>query len=117
MKTKTIMRQGDVLMVYVGDGETDGEQVPPDERGIVLAEGETSGHYHRVFGRGHKLFQLRGSEHRMLVVGMAGAEVRVVGGEAGGVPRHEPVNLSPGRWEIRLQRSWTSAGYAARVED
>jgi hypothetical protein len=113
-----MIRQGDVFLIRCPTAPAaKPEPAPRDPRGIVLAEGESSGHYHRVFGRGAKLFTFRGSTDRLLVVGRAGAEVRVVGGESGGEPRHLPVALTPGRWIVRIQRGWTSAMRSERVAD
>lgn len=109
---KTIVRQGDVLLMKL-DAVDEASLMPAakDSRGVVLAEGETSGHHHQVFGRGAKLFRFRDASNgaRVLVVGRVGAEVRVVGGGVGGVPRHHPVKLTPGKYEVRIQRSWSAA--------
>lgn len=107
MKPKMI-RQGDVLLICVSEPrETEAKPVA-DPRGVVLAEGETSGHHHAVFGRGAKLFRFRGpSAERLLVVGRGGAEIRVVGGESGGVPRHHPVQVAAGKYVVRTQREWS----------
>ena len=114
-----IYRQGDVILIRVSDDAAhDVVPSPKDPRGSVLAEGETSGHHHAVFGRGHKLFRFRdASGQQLLVTGKNGAEIRVVGGGAGGVPRHEPIQVAPGKYVIRTQRSWTSANLSPRVED
>ncbi len=111
-----MVRQGDVLLIPTTDEPT-ATPAPKDARGLVLAEGETSGHYHAVFGRGHKLFARAAANERMLVVGRGGAEVRVVGGGAGGVDRHTPIALAPGRYLVRVQRSWTSENASRQVSD
>lgn len=110
MKYEKMVRQGDVLLVRLDKEDPELDEVPKDERGIVLAEGETSGHYHQVFGTGVKLFRYRGAESaaRVLVVAREGAELRVVGGDSGGVARHLPIPIAPGKWEVRIQRSWTA---------
>lgn len=115
------LRQGDVLLVPIqtpADAEL--APAPKDKRGIVLAEGETSFHHHWVFGRGAKLAHFRDSARvtKVLFVGRDGADLRVVGGGAGGVDRHESVNerakklgvdgLTPGAWEVRTQRQYTA---------
>ncbi len=110
-----IIRQGDVLLVKTD--AVKGEEISNDPRGLVLAEGESSGHYHAVFGAGSKLFKFRDTNQRMLVVGDEGADLRVVGGGSGGVDRHTPISLKPGNYEIRIQRSWTSANASRQVQD
>lgn len=112
-------RQGDVLLIGVPDSsEYDVEPAPKDPRGMVLAEGETSNHFHSVFGNGCKLFRFRdASGQQLLVTGKRGADLRVVGGGAGGVDRHLPIAIEPGKYVIRTQRAWSSAHLARRVED
>ncbi len=110
-------RQGDVLLLPVTAQDAELGAAPPDPRGLVLAEGETSGHHHAVFGKGARLCRFRNATGRVVVVADEGATVRVVGGGSGGVDRHTPISLAPGRYEVRIQRSWTSAGYSRRVED
>ena len=110
-----IIRQGDVLLISTD--KTGDEAAPKDPRGLVLAEGETSGHYHAVTGRGHKLYQLRNTSDRLLVVGKAGADLRVIGGGSGGVDRHTPVSLAPGKYLVRVQRSWSSELASRQVSD
>lgn len=117
MKTgKFMARQGDLLIREIADGEAPAEALeaaPKDPRGLVLAEGESSGHFHSLVGRGCKLFNFRegGLSARVVTTGKAGAEVVVIGGEsAPGFPRHTPVRLPGGkRFEIRTQRTWDAA--------
>ena len=111
-------RQGNVLMMSVAGDQDVGEEIT-DPRGVVLAEGETSGHFHAVLGRGgaSKLMRFRdGRADRLLEVGNGGAEVRVVGGGSGGADRHTPISLAPGKYIVRVQRAWTSA-MSTMVED
>lgn len=113
MKTQMV-RQGDVLLKRVDVKIKDLTPAPKDARGLVLAEGESSGHYHAVFGSGAKLMRFRDASARMVVVADKGGEVRVVGGGSGGVDRHVPVQLSPGRYEVRIQRTYDSSLAASR---
>jgi hypothetical protein len=119
MKPKWMARQGDVLVIKIDDAPPGAEPAPADPRGLVLAEGESSGHFHAVFGKGHKLYNFRATSERMLTVARAGTEMRVVGGESGaGVARHEPIVFpSRGKYLVRVQRSWTSDQYSRQVSD
>jgi hypothetical protein len=107
-----ICRQGDVIAIEITPPAPERLQpAPKDPRGLVLAEGESSGHHHQVFGRGCKLFAFRDASNsaRVLTVGQSGAELRVVGGGTAGRPRHELVKLPGGKsYEIRTQRQWTA---------
>lgn len=117
MKKTKIVRQGDVFLLRVSPKPSDLEaDTTTDPRGIVLAEGETSNHWHGVFGNGAKLFRYKATGQRVLVVAKDGANLRVVGGESGGLPRHLPIQVSPGKYEVRIQRQFDS-GYSRQVAD
>lgn len=118
-KTKKlgIVRQGDVCLIPVRVAKRDLEEAPRDPRGLVLAEGETSGHFHAVYGSGAKLMRYKAAPGRVIALVDDGGEVRVVGGGSGGVDRHTPISLAPGRYEIRIQRAWTSALASRQVQD
>lgn len=118
MKNKAKMvRQGDVLLIPLSVTRRELEDAPTDSRGLVLADGESSGHYHAVFGMGAKLCRYKSSPGRVVVIADRGGDVRVVGGGGGGVDRHTPISLAPGRYEVRIQRSWTSEQASRKVED
>lgn len=107
---KHMVRQGDILLIKLARPVAADKLEPEtsDPRGLVLAEGESSGHHHAVFGKGAKLFRFRDAVGRVLTVGREGANIRVVGGGSAAHPRHLPVSLAPGQWEVRIQRQWTS---------
>jgi hypothetical protein len=88
VKKTTLVRQGDVLLMRIDAKAKDLKPDTPDPRGLVLAEGETSGHFHSVFGNGARLCRFKDTNQRVLIVAKDGAEVRVVGGGSGGVDRH-----------------------------
>lgn len=112
-----LYRQGDVLLVEINVDDNKLENVPQDARGLVLAEGESSGHYHAVFGRNARLCNYKESGMRVVVVDNDGADVRVIGGGIEGVDRHTPISLKPGKYEVRIQRSWTSENASLQVAD
>lgn len=115
MKPKMV-RQGDVLLIPIDVHLKDLDAAPKDARGLVLAEGETSGHFHAIFGAKARLMRFRDNTKRVVAVVDGGGEVRVIGGGSGGVDRHTPIKLPSGRYEIRIQRSF-SAGYSRQVQD
>lgn len=47
-KYMAIYRHGDILIRSVDSVPADATEVPADKRGLVLAEGEVTGHHHRV---------------------------------------------------------------------
>ena len=104
-----MIRQGDVLLIPVMDTKKlDVEPMPKDTRGVVLAEGETSGHFHAVFGGHAKLFRFKDGRADMLLDMSDTGIVRVVGGGSGGVDRHTPINIGKGKFIVRTQRRWDS---------
>lgn len=116
MNKPMMVRQGDVLLIPITVDIEKLEDAPKDARGIVLAEGETSGHYHAIFGKEARLMRFRDATHRVVAVVDGGGEVRVVGSGSGGVDRHTPIQLPSGRYEIRIQRSF-EAGMNRKVVD
>jgi len=111
-------RQGDIFFIRIeSDEHGDVEPVPADPRGLVLAEGETSGHHHTLYGNGAKLFRFKDGSGRLLARLTDDGEVRVEGPSSPAArPRHHAVTLSKGVWEIRPQRTWT-AQQARKVAD
>ena len=98
---QVLVRQGDVLLLAVA-GLPDGvQELAPDGRGLVLAEGEATGHAHAVVGGRARLLQEgRGSwrgNRRFLVVEQAAALVH---------EEHAPLELTPGVYELRRQREY-----------
>ena len=96
------VRQGDVCLIPIAlaAGGTE-EPEPTDPRGLVLAEGESSGHFHAIFGRGAKLFRFRyaNGAHAKLVARLTHeGELRTVGGGAAGADRHTAIPLRPGTY-------------------
>lgn len=74
----TMYRQGDVLIVRVADLPVS-TPVKSGKRGVVLAEGEVTGHAHRIASRSAKLYRTEESARYLRVMGPAPREVmRVV---------------------------------------
>ena len=117
--SRGMVRQGDVLLVPIKCRPLVPLEEAHDVRGVVLAEGETSGHFHAVSGGEAHLFRFRdGRASSLLEVGTGGAVVRVIGGGAGGMDRHTPVAVEMGLYEVRLQKRWDSAAMSAfQVQD
>lgn len=92
--------QGDVLLIRKSDKmhrEIKGySRVDPDSGRLILARGEKTGHHHTVDAMTADLFSRVGkSEDRTLVVYQPTAVVH---------QEHPEVLLSPGEYEVRLQR-------------
>ena len=115
---KNQCRQGDVLVLRAGTpGSLSGAHPSnmaakePDPRGAVLAEGEMTGHHHRIQDPRACLLRAEGLHYDIL--GIDGTRpVSLVHEEHGTIP------ISGGVFEVRRQHEhdWTQ-GLARRVED
>jgi hypothetical protein len=94
--------------------------VPADARGIVIAEGETSAHFHRVSAKKKGdvvLHQFKDARHtdRVLEVKSKGT-VSVIGGGSKEAPRHAAFTIAPGFYRARIQKK-NDAGRVRAVVD
>ncbi len=111
------VRQGDVFLMRTDRVSGEIEPMPRDPRGIVIAEGETSAHYHAVIGGDAKLSRFKDGRAEQMLEVTSDAELRVIGGGSGAVERHTPITITPGKYLVRIQRAWDSANVARQVQD
>jgi hypothetical protein len=123
-----VYRQGDVWIYPISPADyrvhsrTAGATVTPDpEKGLILAEGEVTGHHHRIpvpaptKTRARPKVQLR--------VSRANGEVRILDVRDKPVDlvheEHETIKLPPGQYEVRIQREYapTARSREVRVYD
>ena len=99
-----IIRQGDVLLVPVdGIPWSRQREITPERRGLVLAEGEATGHAHVVRGRARLVRATRHHQH-------PGETYLVVSGPAVVVhDEHDRIDLARGTYEVRRQREYAPA--------
>lgn len=122
MKTGGCLRQGDVLLVRVADSRiTKAHKEVPRENGrVVVALGESSMHAHVFRDPGVCMLRREGAgqdvrEDVIRVLGLC--DLLTEGGElAPGKPRHTPVSVPPGTYQLVIQREMDSE-YSRRVED
>lgn len=89
-------QQGDVIMEKVDSVPVGAKTVRPSARGIVLAEGEATGHAHTIVDVAEvEAFTL--AEQFFLTVG----KPIVVTHE-----EHRPVTLEPGTWRVAIVREF-----------
>lgn len=103
------VRQGDVLLVRVAEEAITAEhkEVVRERERLVLALGETSLHAHVIRGPGVRLLFREGISDRVLSV-VEQCLLELEGGEsAPGIPRHDPIDVQPGTYAVRIQREWT----------
>lgn len=88
------LQQGDVLLTKINslpDGEA--VKIPRTNRGVVLAEGEVTGHYHAIEDNEAELIQIG---DRMLLKLEKQAVLKH--------DEHGPITVEPGLWEVSRVR-------------
>jgi hypothetical protein len=108
-----IARQGDVLIRRLDSSPELGKRIPRSRgKGIILAEGEATGHHHRIADPGAELYEAHdpGLEDRFLRV-LADGGVQLLHEE------HDTITLPPGDYEVRRQREYQPADVPRQVAD
>jgi hypothetical protein len=104
-------RQGDVLVVRIGEPPKGAEPKQLDPRGAVLAEGELTGHHHRIVDHRACLLRAEGTAYDLLSIeGLAPVSLQH--------EEHAVVHIGGGTFEVRKQTEWDwSENLARRVQD
>jgi hypothetical protein len=90
-----MVRQGDVLLVPV-ETMPAGRLLPPESGRLILASGETTGHYHSVAERDASLMEAA-----------EGVFLRIMSATTLEHPEHRPLLLQPGTYRVVTQREYT----------
>jgi len=98
-KPHKMYRQGDVLIVAIGELPPGLTEVSRTKRGVVLAEGEVTGHAHRIPSRSASLYRSETDARYLRVGGSAPIELRH--------EEHSPVKLPPGNYRVSIHREYT----------
>jgi hypothetical protein len=89
------IQQGDVALERIAKLPPGLKPVKPDPRGIVLAEGEHTGHHHRIERKFVPLVELlEGEDGRRFLVNNSKKAVEVIHEE------HKPITVDPGIYEV-----------------
>lgn len=102
-------RQGDVLIVAVDSIPAAVTAVKRTKRGVVLAEGEVTGHAHRIPSRSAKLFRTEEDARFMRVMGPA--PVRLEHEE------HKTVEIPPGQYRVSIHAEYVPGELPRQVAD
>jgi hypothetical protein len=94
MKIKDQARQGDVGIFRV-EAPAKTTAKPIDPRGVVLAEGEATGHHHRIRDPGVCALRAEGVAYDL---------VRIETGALLVHEEHAPIEIGPGTFEVRIAR-------------
>lgn len=104
MKTQTVYRQGDVILIPVNPSTLPANktEIKPDNGRVILAYGEVTGHAHALPMKAAKQYK----------AGSAGKEyVEVTKPTAKLVhEEHAPIDLPQGLYEKRIAREYTPGG-------
>jgi hypothetical protein len=91
------LQQGDVCLLKISDLPVGCKAIKPDQRGIVLAEGEITGHYHGLSVGEEltgKLELLEAPDRTRYLRNDTDAPVTIRHAE------HQPVEVPPGIWQV-----------------
>jgi hypothetical protein len=118
---ETLYRQGDVLLRRSGDQSCIAAQI--SEEVPVLAEGELSGHSHRVFG-GAVMFRDDGLARELgeqtyvgaLDIPSGGGELRHVDSNGSLTGEHDTIQLPHGRYIVERQREYDPEGTRRAID-
>ena len=101
------LQQGDVLLRRIDRLPTDVKEVARKEGAIVLAEGEATGHAHRILDVDAMFFEKDGKFY------LKNDSAVIVKHE-----EHGPITIEPGIWEVGQvrEKDWLS-GMVRRVVD
>lgn len=108
MKNKKLMlRQGDVLIVRIDEMPSGTAELPRTKRGLVLAEGEVTGHAHRIPSRSATLYRTEMDQRYMRVT----APVQLKHEE------HKTVTIPPGDYHVSIHAEYQPGELPRRVAD
>ncbi|WP_424098389.1 hypothetical protein [Moorena producens] len=89
------IRQGDVILLPVA--QINGQQLPH----LTLAEGEVTGHSHRISDGVAQLYEKKGILYLQVL-----SETATLTHE-----EHQPIELPQGSWMVRIQREYEPQGW------
>lgn len=104
-----LLRQGDVLLSRVEDVPDNLTAVTRSKRGVVLAEGEVTGHAHRIASRHAKLYRDESDARYLRVMGPAPVALAH--------EEHSTVKIPPGNYRVSIHAEYVPGELPRRVED
>jgi hypothetical protein len=100
-------RQGDVLIVSVLSIPDDAQPLKRTKRGVVLAEGEVTGHAHRIPSRSASLYRTE----------MDARYMRVTAPVALNHEEHTTVKIPAGNYRVTIHAEYSPGELPRQVED
>jgi len=102
-------RQGDVLIVAVDEIPAEAAALPRSHRGIILAEGEVTGHAHRIPSRSATLYRTEQDARFMRVMGPAPVALNH--------EEHTTVKIPPGNYRVSIHTEYVPGELPRQVAD
>jgi hypothetical protein len=109
IETPLMLRQGDVLIVAVDKMPAQLEEVARSKRGVVLAEGEVTGHAHRIPSRSASLYKSETDARFLRVRGPAPAKLEH--------EEHSTITIPPGNYRVTIHTEYVPGELPRQVED
>lgn len=106
---RKMYRQGDVLIIAVDAIPPDAKELPRDKRGVVLAEGEVTGHAHRIPSRAASLYRSEADARFMRVMGPAPVALQH--------EEHTAIDIPPGDYQVVIHHEYSPAELPRQVAD
>ncbi|KAF3890554.1 MULTISPECIES: hypothetical protein [Nostocales] len=91
------LRQGDVLLIPTKQQQSTGKKLPH----LTLAEGEVTGHKHRITDGSAQLYEEDGTLYLQVL-----SETALLSHE-----EHKEIAIPRGVWMVRIQREYEPAGW------
>lgn len=104
-----LYRQGDVLLELISGDMPTATPVPRSRRGTVLAEGEVTGHAHRIMSRHATLYRTETDARYLRVMGPAPVALKH--------EEHGTVELPPGNYRITIHAEYVPGELPRQVAD
>ncbi len=104
-----LLRQGDVLLCAVDSIPSDAKRLPRGQRGAVLAEGEVTGHAHRIPSRHATLYRTETDARYMRVMGPAPVALNH--------EEHSTVKIPPGNYRVTIHTEYVPGELPRQVAD
>jgi hypothetical protein len=108
-KSKPMYRQGDVLIVAIDSIPADVTPVKRTKRGVVLAEGEVTGHAHRIPSRSASLYRSESDARFLRVMGPAPVKLEH--------EEHKTVPIPPGNYRVSIHNEYQPGELPRQVAD
>jgi hypothetical protein len=94
-KELAMFRQGDVLLIPVDNMPNEAQDLSSENGRFILARGEATGHHHSVDATKSRLYSANGKMYLRV-----DKDIMLEHQE------HDPIDLKPGNYEVRLQRQY-----------